>query len=89
MQKEGEVDEELIEKFNMEISMEQEMRDADEVPTSVKDFLENGPFEIQDTPGQEEVVLTRKFGDETYVWSNLILGALLTRLKHSRYFLYS
>ena len=65
MQKEGEVDEELIQKIDSEIQMEQDMRDADEVPTSVKDFLENGPFEIQDTPGQEEVVLTRKFGNET------------------------
>ena len=47
--------------------MEQEMSGEDEVPTSVKDYLENGPFEINDTPGQEEVVLTRTFGDETYV----------------------
>ena len=64
MQKEGEVDEELIQKFDSEIQMEEDMRNADEVPTSVKDFLENGPFEIEDTPGQEEVVLTRKFGNE-------------------------
>jgi len=65
MERAGEVDEELISKFESELQMEQEMRDADEVPTSVKDYLENGPFEITDTPGQEEVVLTRKFGDET------------------------
>lgn len=39
-------------------------QNTDGVPTSVKDFLENGPFEITDTPGHEEVVLTRKFGDE-------------------------
>lgn len=45
--------------------MEKEIRDEDEVPTSVRDYLENGPFEIQDTEGQEEVVLTRQFGDET------------------------
>jgi len=64
MAKEGEVDEELVAKFESELQMEKEMRDPDEVPTSVKDFLENGPFEIIDTPGQEEVVLTRKFGDE-------------------------
>jgi complement component 1 Q subcomponent-binding protein, mitochondrial len=64
-EKEGEVDDELVSKFESEIQMEEEMRDSDEMPTSVKDFLENGPFEIQDTPGHEEVVLTRKFGDET------------------------
>ncbi|KAI9745956.1 MAG: Mitochondrial acidic protein mam33 [Claussenomyces sp. TS43310] len=61
----GEVDAELIAKFDSELSMEKEMRDEDEIPTSVKDYLENGPFEIQDTPGKEEVVLTRQFGDET------------------------
>jgi len=61
----GEVDDELVAKFESEIQMEQEMRDADEVPTSVKDYLENGPFEIIDIPGHEEVVLTRTYGDET------------------------
>lgn len=40
-----------------------------ELPTSVKDYLENGPFEIIDTPGEEEVVLTRRFGDEKYILS--------------------
>ena len=43
------------------------MKEADGIPTSVKEFLENGPFEIVDTPGQEDVVLTRTFGDEKYV----------------------
>ena len=64
-QKEGEFDEELVAKFDAEIQMEEEMRDANEVPTSVKDFLENGPFEITDTPGHEEVVLKRQFGAES------------------------
>jgi complement component 1 Q subcomponent-binding protein len=61
----GEVDAELVAKLESELQMEKEIRDEDEVPTSVKDYLENGPFEIIDTEGQEEVVLTRKFGDET------------------------
>jgi len=45
--------------------MENEMKEAEGVPTSVNDYIENGPFEIHDVPGQEEVVLTRQFGDET------------------------
>jgi len=45
--------------------MENEMTDEGAIPTSVKDYLENGPFEVIDTPGQEEVVLVREFGDET------------------------
>lgn len=44
--------------------METEMADEGAYPTSVKEFLENGPFTLIDTEGQEEVVLTRKFGNE-------------------------
>ncbi len=40
----------------------------EQLPTSVKDYLENGPFKIIDTPGSEEVVLTRQFGDEKSVF---------------------
>jgi complement component 1 Q subcomponent-binding protein len=64
--KTAEGDDELVAKLESEIQMENEMKDEGGIPTSVKDYLENGPFEIIDTPGQEEVVLTRKFGDETY-----------------------
>ncbi|KAF5876713.1 putative mitochondrial glycoprotein [Botrytis fragariae] len=59
-----ESDAELVEKLASEIQMEEEMKEHEELPTSVKDYMENGPFEILDTPGQEEVVLTRSFGDE-------------------------
>ena len=62
--KAGESDDELVAKLESEIQMENEMKDAEGIPTSVKDYLENGPFELLDTPGQEEVVLTRQFGDE-------------------------
>ncbi|KAI9820855.1 MAG: hypothetical protein M1832_003488 [Thelocarpon impressellum] len=63
-EKQGEVDEELVAKFESELQMEKEMRDSDDVPVNVKDYLDNGPFEIEDVPGKEEVVLTRQFGDE-------------------------
>lgn len=59
-----ESDAELAQKLASEIQMEEEMKEQEEIPTSIKDYLENGPFEILDTPGQEEVVLTRTFGDE-------------------------
>lgn len=62
--KAAEGDEELILKLDSELQMEKEMKLQEGVPTSVKDYLENGPFEVIDTPGQEEVVLTRTFGDE-------------------------
>lgn len=55
----------MVAKFESEIQLEKEIKDADGVPTSVKDYLENGPFTIEDVPGQENVVLTRQFGDET------------------------
>jgi complement component 1 Q subcomponent-binding protein len=55
----------LIAKLESEIDMENQMKDAEGVPTSVKDYIENGPFEVLDVPGSEEVVITRGFGDET------------------------
>ena len=61
----GEVDDELVAKLDSEIAMEQEMKENSDVPQSVREYLENGPFEIQDTVGQEEVVLTRAYGDES------------------------
>lgn len=61
----GEVDDELVAKLDSEISMEQEMKENSEVPQSVREYLENGPFEIQDVEGSEEVVLTRTYGEES------------------------
>jgi complement component 1 Q subcomponent-binding protein len=60
----GESDEELVAKLESEFEMENELKDSYEIPTSVKDYLENGPFEIVDTPGREDITLTRQFGDE-------------------------
>jgi complement component 1 Q subcomponent-binding protein, mitochondrial len=60
----GETDDELSAKLESEIAFEKEVKDAEPLPASVKDFLENGPFEINDIPGQEEVTLTRTFGNE-------------------------
>lgn len=61
----SETDLDLVAKLQSEIEIETELKEADEVPISIKDFLESGPFEISDVAGQEDVVLTRKFGDET------------------------
>ncbi len=63
-QQSSEVDEELSVKLESEIQLESEMRDS-ELPASVKDFLDNSPFELKDVPGKEDVVLTRKLGNET------------------------
>lgn len=40
------------------------MRDPDALPDHLKEFLDNTAFELQDTKGSEEVLLTRTFGDE-------------------------
>ena len=55
----------MVAKLESEIEMENEMKEEGGVPTSIKDYLENGPFELQDIPGREDVTLTRQFGDET------------------------
>ncbi|KAF1980945.1 hypothetical protein K402DRAFT_254297 [Aulographum hederae CBS 113979] len=55
------VSDELVAKLQSEIQLEDE--DAGEMD-SLKEFLANSPFELKDTPGQEEVTLTRKYNDE-------------------------
>jgi complement component 1 Q subcomponent-binding protein len=64
----GETDEELSAKLGSEIEYENDVKENEPLPASIKDFLENGPFEIQDIPGTEEVTLTRKFGTEKLVF---------------------
>ncbi|KAL8925138.1 MAG: hypothetical protein Q9208_003643 [Pyrenodesmia sp. 3 TL-2023] len=59
------VDQELSAKFESELRIEKETRDSDTLPPNIQEFLDNSPFELEDTPGQEEVALTRKFGDES------------------------
>ncbi|KAK3689807.1 mitochondrial glycoprotein [Podospora appendiculata] len=61
----NETDEELSLKLASEIEFEQDVKENEPIPTSVKDYMENGPFKIHDTPGKEEVVLTRTYGNET------------------------
>jgi len=58
--------EELVAKLESEYNVESNSRDAEEVDFSqtVKDYLDNSPFQIHDAPGHEEVVLTRKFNEE-------------------------
>ncbi|KAL2255612.1 hypothetical protein VTK26DRAFT_3017 [Humicola hyalothermophila] len=60
----SEVDEELSAKLASEIEFENDVKDNEPLPASVKDFLDNSPFKVQDTLGQEDVVLTRTYGDE-------------------------
>lgn len=69
----GEVERDLVAKLESEIEFESQVKESEEEPASIKDFLENGPFEIKDTPGQEKVVLTRTYGNETYVFFFFVL----------------
>lgn len=61
----GEVDEELSAKLESELQYENELKDSEPTPASVKDFLDNSPFELIDNLGEEDVTLKRKFGNET------------------------
>lgn len=60
----GETDDELSAKIESEIQIEEEMKASEQEPSSVKDFIDNSPFELIDTPGQEVVKLVRNFGEE-------------------------
>ncbi|OLN96167.1 Mitochondrial acidic protein mam33 [Colletotrichum chlorophyti] len=60
----GEADAELVAKLESELQFEDEVKQNEQLPASVKDFIDNSPFEIHDTPGKEDVKLTRTFGEE-------------------------
>ena len=70
----GEVDKELSDKIASEIAIENEMKaeeaaaaedsHGDGVPAGIRDFLDQGVFEVRDTAGHDEVTLVRKFGNE-------------------------
>lgn len=59
-------EEELSAKLESEIQIEEDLKNSEQQPASIKDFLDNTPFELQDTPGQEVVKLIRSFNDEKY-----------------------
>lgn len=40
------------------------MKEDDDLSANIKEYLENSPFEVEDKAGNQEVVLTRTFGDE-------------------------
>lgn len=58
------MDSELSAKLSAEMDFETGVKEGESLPVSVKDFLENGPFDLKDTPGMQDVVLTRTFGNE-------------------------
>ncbi|KAL5405440.1 hypothetical protein PMIN06_007423 [Paraphaeosphaeria minitans] len=61
---ESEVKEELVAKLQNEITMEEDLKEDEDLSTNIKEYLDNSPFELEDKPGHQEVTLTRTFGDE-------------------------
>jgi complement component 1 Q subcomponent-binding protein len=58
------VDAELSAKLESEIQFEEEVSKEEQVPGSIKDFMEQGGFEVVDMEGKEEVRLVRSHGEE-------------------------
>ncbi|KAK3985606.1 mitochondrial glycoprotein [Cladorrhinum sp. PSN332] len=58
------VEAELSAKLEDELRYETDVKESEQMPASVKDFIENSPFEVKDVPGSEDVILTRTYGDE-------------------------
>lgn len=61
----GAVDKELSAKLASEYAIETEMKESDEPPAAIQEFIKNGPFTVTDVEGNDEVILERKFGNET------------------------
>ncbi|KAI7818493.1 mitochondrial glycoprotein, partial [Gamsiella multidivaricata] len=55
-------DKELVTVLDNEIKHEEEQ--SEEVPDYITNYLKTSPFQITDKAGSDEVVLTRKFGNE-------------------------
>ncbi|PGH19297.1 hypothetical protein AJ80_04050 [Polytolypa hystricis UAMH7299] len=60
----GDVDVELAAKVQDEIALENEGGETDVPPESVQQYLDDSQFELHEKSGEEEVVLTRTFGNE-------------------------
>ncbi|EOA89736.1 Mitochondrial acidic protein mam33 [Exserohilum turcicum] len=58
------INEELVAKLESEIVMEESMKEDEDLSANIKEYLDNSPFEIEDQPGNQEVVLTRTYNDE-------------------------
>lgn len=71
-------DVELLAKLEDEIKHEKTSgaEDATEQEASIKYALENGEWQAKDVEGEQEVVLTKKFGNETYD-SSVFLACIL------------
>ncbi|KAJ6579500.1 mitochondrial glycoprotein [Mycena vulgaris] len=62
--KAGSSDVELVQKLAEELKYENEAKEDAEDPEFLRTFQEQGIWKIQDTPGNNEVTLTRHFGNE-------------------------
>lgn len=60
----GEVDAQLSAKLDSEIQFEAEVAKEEQTPSSIKDFIEQGNYKVEDVEGKEEVKLVRNYGDE-------------------------
>ena len=60
----SDVDEEVSAKLASEIEFEADVKANEQVPASIKDFLDNSPFKVEDVRGKEDVILTRTYGEE-------------------------
>lgn len=47
--------------------MEEDARSDKRLPDDLEDFLSDSAFKVQDQPGTENIILTKQFGNETYV----------------------
>jgi complement component 1 Q subcomponent-binding protein len=58
------VDTELAARLDSEIALEEDSKNPLDLPETLDAYLQNGPFELTDNAGTEEVTLSRNFGDE-------------------------
>jgi complement component 1 Q subcomponent-binding protein len=60
----GDSDVELSAKLEEEISYEKNNASVDEASEAIKAYLQSSPWKVKDVAGEQDIVLTRKFGNE-------------------------
>jgi len=60
------VNDELVAKLDSEIRLEEDQKEYENYRSTIQEYLDNSPYKLHDTPGQEEVVLTRDYNGEKY-----------------------
>jgi complement component 1 Q subcomponent-binding protein len=72
-----------VQKLQQELDYENQENAAAGTPEFVKEFTSHGVWSIEDSAGQDEVALSRKFGQETCVFLCIAFSEVPLTMGHN------